>query len=226
MKRLATLLVCAFVCPSAYATDWTGPYVGGGIGAFLGESRWTPRGPLTPFPDVPVSMDLEDTLLSGKIGYRLQSNQWVFGVEADYAMGGVDGSAPCLGNATPVICTTEFRSQLKLIGQIGYASGPWLPYLSFGYVQAAVRASVFDPLSGPALGGEGTHRGGLVGVGLDYRVSRWVSIGLEYQHIWYGSDAYALLPGSGPATLGPSSTKIAIDPDYVGINVKVRLDGK
>ena len=227
MKRLAALLVCAVACPaaSAFAADWAGPYVGAGLGAFLGETRWTPRGPLTPFPDLPVSTVLDGTLLSGKLGYRLQANRWVFGVEADYARGRVDGSAPCLGNGTPVICTLELRSQLKLTGQIGYASGPWLPYLSFGYAQASGRASVFDPIDGPALAGEGTHRGGLVGVGLDYRISRWVSVGLEYQHIWYGSDAYALLPGSGPVTLGPSSTKIAIDPDYVGINVKIRADG-
>jgi opacity protein-like surface antigen len=96
--------------------------------------------------------------------------------------------------------------------------------LSAGYVQASVRATALDASSVPQLIGKGTHNGVLVGGGLDYRISRWVSIGVEYQHIWYGSDIYGMSP-VGLADVGPFKTKIALDPDYVGINVKVRGDG-
>jgi outer membrane immunogenic protein len=226
MKRLAALLAFAFACPGAHA-DWSGPYLGAGVGVFLGEATWSPSGPLAPFPDVPARMDFDGVMLSGKVGYRLQANRFVFGLEGEYSRARVNGSAFCLGSGTAFICETELRHQIKVTGQIGYASDPWLPYLTLGYVRASLRASVFAPTSELMLAGNGTHDGLLLGVGLDYRVTPWVSVGFEYQHIWYESDTYGMAPGIGlpSLNLAPSSTKIAIDPDYVAINVKVRLNG-
>jgi outer membrane immunogenic protein len=224
MKRVAALLVFVFAVACPAHADWKGPYVGAGVGAFWGVSNWTPYESFAPFPATPLRMDFDGVLFSGKFGYRTQAGNFVFGVEGEYSKGHVDGSAPCIGDATALTCETELRSQVKVTGQMGYSLGDWLPYLSAGYVQASVRATALDASSVPQLIGKGTHNGVLVGGGLDYRISRWVSIGVEYQHIWYGSDIYGMSP-VGLADVGPFKTKIALDPDYVGINVKVRGDG-
>ena len=128
MKRFAALLVFAVACP-AHA-DWKGPYVGAGVGAFWGVSNWTPNEPFAPFPDTPLRMDFDGVLFSGKLGYRMQASNFVFGIEGEYSQGRVDESAPCIGDATALTCEAELRSQIKITGQMGYALGDWLPYLS------------------------------------------------------------------------------------------------
>ena len=112
-KILAGALIALGFSGQAFAADaynWTGFYVGGNVG--YGWGKVDTRSDTLPSPAafggflIPSSLDFrtEGFFGGGQIGYNLQTNRIVWGVEADIQGSGIDGSVW----SGPTIATNNF----------------------------------------------------------------------------------------------------------------------
>jgi outer membrane immunogenic protein len=167
--------------------------------------------------------DRSGGLLGGQLGYRWQSNQFVFGLEAQGDWADISGSRVSIFN--PLFSTRVRIDGLGLFtGQIGYAWNAALLYVKGG---AAVTSNRFDVLT--TLGGvnvasaSSTRWGGTVGVGFEYGFAPNWSAGLEYDHLFMG-DSNNSFSVANPLLAG-ALNRISQDVDMVTIRVNYRFGG-
>ncbi|MET4482084.1 opacity protein-like surface antigen [Bradyrhizobium sp. F1.13.3] len=125
--------------------------------------------------------------------YRMQSGQWVFGIEgqgnwADFRGDNVSTLFPGTALVTGDRNRTSIDAFGLITGQVGYAWNNVLLYVKGG---AAVVGDKYDvyaaagtPLAGTRLASAAseTRWGGTVGVGLEYGLGPNWSLGFEYDH--------------------------------------------
>lgn len=173
--------------------DWSGFYIGinGGWGR-------------TGFGDVDFlggSLDATGGTVGGQIGYRWQTSNWVFGVEAqgnwaDFNDTVTTADIPTIRNITGVaqinlVTALSLKARTEAFGlftgQLGYAWNNILLYVKGG---AAVVSNKYDfnaVINGtntPFASGNETRWGGTVGVGLEIGFAPNWTVGLEYNHIF------------------------------------------
>jgi outer membrane immunogenic protein len=131
------------------------------------------------------SYDATGGIVGGQIGYRWQTGNWVFGLEAQGDWADLRGSAQnafVVGNA--------IRSGMDAFGlftgQIGYAWNNVLLYVKGG---AAVTDRNYDFLNTVTGGlvsssGDQANWGETVGIGLEYGFAPNWSAAIEYDHIF------------------------------------------
>jgi outer membrane immunogenic protein len=172
--------------------NWTGFY----FGASLGGERETIDGNFVNPPPASWSVDNSRGLWDGHVGAQYQWGSVVFGVEGNFVglfsnnNGGTSGCAPGC-NPAASMSANLVDSIWTAGGRLGWAFGPWMPYLSGGYANARVDNSFFN---GAGLFVESTrtqHNGAYVGGGFDWQVwstpSGALVAGVEYRHYWFQS---------------------------------------
>jgi outer membrane immunogenic protein len=132
--------------------------------------------------------DATGGLFGGQVGYRWQSANWVFGLEAQGDWANLKGS-----NATLLVAPFTFftnNSKVDAIGlftgQVGYAWNNVLWYVKGG---AAV---THDKYYGQVVGitvdnASETRWGGAVGTGIEIGFAPGWSVAFEYDHLFMGS---------------------------------------
>jgi outer membrane immunogenic protein len=202
--------------------DWTGFYIGGNGGWASSRNCWgiVPVGAAL-IPD--GCADRSGGVVGGQLGYRWQSNQFVFGVEAQGDWADISGSRVSIFN--PAFSTRVRTDGLGLFtGQIGYAWNAALLYVKGG---AAVTSNRFDVLT--TLGdvnvasASSTRWGGTVGVGFEYGFAPNWSAGLEYDHLFMG-DSNNSFSVANPLLAG-ALNRISQDVDMVTFRVNYRFGG-
>lgn len=168
---------------SVAAYDWTGLYVGGslgyGSGSYFGFDVVRDIGRS---PDVAV----DDFLYGGLIGYNLQYDNLVLGVEADI-QNGPKGTIPQA--TTPVIgwrcfsgaCNTDINYWGSVRGRVGIAANEWLFYGTGGLAYGEVEGGIFNS----AQQGGGWADGWAAGGGIEWGFQNW-SARIEYLHVDLG----------------------------------------
>lgn len=162
--------------------DWSGLYVGGNAG--YGSSRNCFEIPL-PIRDNCLAAN--GGLAGGQIGYRWQSNSWVYGLEGqgDWAM--LSGSV-----ASKLFPGNSDRARIDGVGlftgEVGYAWKSALLYVKGGAAVAASRYSTFVTATNLQNGAASEiRRGGTVGAGVEYGFAPNWSVALEYDHLFLGT---------------------------------------
>jgi outer membrane immunogenic protein len=194
--------------PPAPIFTWTGLYVGAQVGyAWARENSviYNPGGPqgglIAPAASIPYSLDPQGVIGGAHVGYNLQVNQWVIGVE-----GNVDGtslSQSKLVGVAPfyagnVQTTTNLQGSLR--GRLGLAWDRWLVYATGGVAFAGVTNNYDTVAFGGATDSiSKTRTGWTVGGGVAYAVTNNWSVGVEYRYSNFGtyvdqSATGALLP--------------------------------
>jgi len=151
----------------AYA-NWTGFYIGVNAGYGFGKSNW----------DIPaLSPSPKGFVGGGTIGYNLQTGTWLWGLEADFDMSTMKGSADC----APGTCETKNSWLATGRGRIGYAGwNNWLPYITAGAAMGDIKAT------SPVGNASKTKLGWTAGLGLEYAfMSNW-SAKIEYLYVDLG----------------------------------------
>lgn len=130
--------------------DWSGVYFGAHAGHLWADAEWSASlnglnlfgADLAGAGEVGARHRIEDWLGGGQLGFNRQSGPWVYGLEVS-----LSGSDAKGGSFGPVddIYRTKIPWLLLVAGRVGYASGPWLPYVKAGYALASVRAETIDP---------------------------------------------------------------------------------
>jgi outer membrane immunogenic protein len=202
--------------------DWSGFYIGANGGWGSSRNCWG----IVPVAGAVIAdgcADRSGGLLGGQIGYRWQSGQFVFGLEAQGDWADLSGSRVSILN--PIYTTHTGTDGIGLFtGQIGYAWNAALLYVKGG---AAVTSNGYDITT--TLGGvnvasaSSTRWGGTIGVGLEYGFAPNWSAGIEYDHLFMG-DANNSFSVANPLLAG-ALNRISQDVDMVTFRLNYRFGG-
>lgn len=199
--------------------NWSGFYIGGNGGWAESHNCWD----FVPIAGAVVSDGCRDRsggVAGGQIGYRWQSNQWVFGLEAqgDWA----DLSSSRASVLAPAFST---RTQTDGIGlftaQLGYAWNSALLYVKGGAAVTSTNFSIRNAVGDIELASASATRwGGTVGVGLEYGFAPNWSIGVEYDHLFMGDADNSF--SVNPILVG-ATNRISQDVDMVTFRLNYRF---
>jgi outer membrane immunogenic protein len=200
--------------------NWTGFYIGANGG--WGESRncWD-FVPVTGAIIADGCRDRSGGLAGGQIGYRWQTNQFVFGVEAQGDWADLRSSRVSL--IDPLFSTRTKIDGIGLFtGQIGYAWNASLFYLKGGAAVTSNRFSILSNITGAELAAAtATRWGGAVGVGWEYGFAPNWSAGIEYDHLFMG-DSNNSFSVANPIVFG-AVNRIRQDVDMVTVRINYRF---
>ncbi|MGY3467716.1 outer membrane immunogenic protein [Bradyrhizobium sp. LM6.11] len=140
--------------------DWSGFYIGVNGGGGSSHATWD----LVGFGR-DGSHDATGGTVGGQIGYRMQSGQWVFGVEGQGNWADFSGSH--VGAISGFTNNAKIDSFGLITGQVGYAWNNVLLYVKGG---AAVVGTKYDASFGGVslASANDTRWGGTVGAGLEF----------------------------------------------------------
>jgi outer membrane immunogenic protein len=202
--------------------DWTGFYIGANGG--WGQSRdcWglVTLGGLT-INDGCASRS--GGVLGGQIGYRWQTAQFVFGVEAQGDWADIHGSRVSIIN--PLFNTSTRIDAIGLFtGQIGYAWNNSLFYLKGGAATTRSFIDVTTIATGVNVAAASSTRwGGTIGIGFEYGFSPNWTVGLEYDRLFMGhsNNSFSVV---NPLLAG-AVNRIGQDVDLLTLRVNYKFGG-
>jgi outer membrane immunogenic protein len=215
--------------------NWTGFYIGGHVGAGWGTSESTITGASVASVgalnfNLPFSQNSRSGFLGGaQAGYNWQSGWAVFGVQADIAGMGVEGTAPCL---VILSCTNKSDWLATASGRIGaVVADRGLIYAKGGAAWMNTNGTVNFPNLGTAIPGlpnqltsqDSTQWGWLVGMGVEYMIARNWTAFIEYDYIGFEkkNEAFNLNLGSGlPGVTVNADIQNKLSIAKVGVNYK------
>jgi len=174
--------------PAELFSSWAGFYLGGQVGYGTDSVRWRNLG-ASPLFSPPNSLVLDrggGVIGGGQLGYNFQLNRMVFGIEGSMSAADFDRSF-----ASPFFPATDtWSSKLTWLGtvtgRIGYGFDSWLPYIKGGFAAGNVDTSIRNNAIGAALQGSAVHYGWTVGGGVEFKVARQYTLGLEFMHTELG----------------------------------------
>jgi outer membrane immunogenic protein len=125
--------------------NWAGFYIGGLATYGWADSVHCDAGACDPGIVFPA-FNMNGWLGGVTAGYNFQSASWVFGIEADWSWGRVDGSSGDTVDFGCGRCRTSVDSIGTVRARLGYAFDRFLPYVTAGVAFTEYRASVGDPI--------------------------------------------------------------------------------
>jgi outer membrane immunogenic protein len=215
MKRvlLTGVALAALTCGSALAADlpvrrqmpvkapeavpmyynWTGFYIGGHAGGGFGDTQFTSGG----FDD--GKHDHDGFVGGGQVGFNVQSNQFVFGVEFSGSWADLTGSHNAVLGGIGDSYHSDINTILLLTGRVGVAFDRALLYVNGG--GAWVRNKVEYTVPGLLTSEDKQNRTGwTVGAGLEYGLAPNWSVAVQYNFIDLGDKGVNLVEAGGPFT--------------------------
>ena len=202
--------------------NWSGFYIGANGGWGQSRNCWD----FTPIATGILTRDGCSTqsggVVGGQIGYRWQTNQFVFGVEGqgDWA----DLSRTRVSTLFPLSATAKVDGIGLITAQLGWAWNAALLYVKGG---AAVTGNRFDVCSTVSLlcaSTSSTRWGGTLGVGFEYGFTPNWSFGVEYDHLWMGhaNNSFSV---TSPVIATVLNDRIGQDVDMVTLRLNYRFGG-
>jgi outer membrane immunogenic protein len=168
--------------------------------------------------------DRSGGVIGGQLGYRWQSSQWVFGLEAQ-------GDWADLSNQRVSLINSGFSTRTKtsgiglFTGQIGYAWNASLFYVKGGAAVTDTRFSVLENTFGNELLSQSATRwGGTVGVGWEYGFAPNWSAGIEYDHLFMGH-ANNSFTSTNTTVVNFLNSRVNQDVDLVTLRINYRFGG-
>jgi outer membrane immunogenic protein len=169
--------------------DWSGFYIGLNGGGGSSHKCWD----LNAVAGVAIPAvregchDATGGLVGGQIGYRWQSANWVFGLEAQGDWANLKGSNTSSPAAfAPMVNQTKIDAIGLFTGQVGYAWNNVLGYVKGG---AAVTDNKYNGLLAGVTfdSASDTRWGGVVGAGIEVGFAPNWSVAFEYDHLFMDS---------------------------------------
>jgi outer membrane immunogenic protein len=233
-----------YKAPVVAPWSWTGFYIGANAGYSWGRSNTTET--ITNAAGAALvtnsgTFNMNGAIGGGQIGYNWQSNNWVFGLEADIQFSGQKGSGDFVCPACnpgpfgaaflPQIISGTLDQKLKWFGTLRPRAGvlvtpDTLAYvtggLAYGGIDSNLALSTPNPAVSNAFSSSTTKAGWTVGLGVESRLSGNWTAKLEYLYMDLGtvSNSYATtIPavGGGFASVNYSS-RITDNILRVGLN--------
>ena len=214
--------------------DWSGFYLGLNAGGGSARKCWDINNNL----GVVVAPafregchDATGALAGGQIGFRWQSGEWVFGIEAQGDWANFKGqNASLFPFAFAATNQTKVTGLGLLTGQVGYAWSNVLFYVKGGGAVVGDRYRSYDVPTGLEFDrANDTRWGGTVGAGLEFGFAPNWTVGLEYDHMFLGNRTLNFT-GSGNFGIAPlgvvtRSEQIRQDVDIGLVRLNYRWGG-
>ena len=163
-------------------------------------------------------------VVGGQIGYRWQTNQFVFGLESQGDWADLSNTRVSMFN--PTLSTRVKTDGIGLFtGQIGWAWNATLFYVKGGAAVTSNRFDIFDNGTGIGLfSANSTRWGGALGVGFEYGYTPNWSFGVEYDHLFMGNanNSFSVIDPRLAAVL---NDRVSQDVDMVTLRVNYRFGG-
>jgi outer membrane immunogenic protein len=186
------------------AYNWSGLYIGGHIGGAWSEQDFRGLGPSTFFFNPALgstSHSGSGIIGGGQIGYNFQTGPFVLGVEGTFSGLDVSRTSQSPFYLPPTFndrFTTDISSLWTVTGRVGYAAGPILAYAKGGFASGRVRNRIEDLTTAPCpacqvVSSTNWRDGYTIGGGVEYGITRNLSLGLEYMFTDLGSNNHSLI---------------------------------
>jgi outer membrane immunogenic protein len=201
--------------------SWAGFYVGvnlgGGFGTTGASETGLPTALVTASADYGLNHSLTGWLGGALIGYNYQTGQWVWGIEADFDAGNINGSGmqsgvgvaqrngvnAFAGNFVTAGEKIDFFSTLR--GRVGMLTDPnLLIYATGGLAVAHVKYNGQFHYATPVdyiVSDSATRFGWTIGAGLEYRVAALWTVRGEY--LYYDLGSHSVVSDFGIPTSPP-----------------------
>jgi outer membrane immunogenic protein len=206
LAHAADALIPVTAPPTFY--NWSGVYIGAHGGHAWDRTQGTTANLFNDLTD----QKFNGWLGGGQIGINHQIGRVVLGLELSGSWSGANGNSDCFvtrsgfsfPGQTVSSCSATQDWSAQLLARLGYAPGDgrFLPYLLGGVGLARLNAEKQVTFTGsppvgfqPAItttpwGGAAVHQGLLLGVGAQYAITPWVSVGFEYLYGIYGTQEH------------------------------------
>jgi outer membrane immunogenic protein len=205
--------------------DWSGLYIGlNGGGASSHECLTiTSDNGNAVFPTSQGCHNATGGLVGGQVGYRWQTSNWVFGVEAQGDWARLTGSGASLGIRIPATNQTTVDAIGLFTGQVGYAWNNILLYVKGGAAVTDNKYSTSFTATGVVYNqASDTRWGAAVGTGLEFGFAPNWSVAVEYDHLFMGNPS-VVFPMSAIAVT--RSDNISQDVDMGTVRLNYRFGG-
>ena len=205
--------------------DWSGFYIGANGGWGSSRGCWSLTNPIVANEGC---HDGTGGTAGGQIGYRWQSTNWVFGLEAQGNWADISGRRTSL--AFPALTNDSHLGAFGLFtGQVGYVWDATLLYVKGGAAVTSNRYRSLSTLTGVQVTNNvnNTDWGAAVGVGLEYGFAPNWSLGFEYDHIFMGNNRHTFLNNGVNFAAGTffGTSNISQDVDLVTARINYRWGG-
>lgn len=232
MKTCALALLCSSVLFSAAnAADlgpvykapafapapvsWTGFYIGANEGFGWGK-----------YSLLPLQTEMNPKGVNGgvQLGYNYQISNVVLGIEGDFQF--ADHQDNVTITESPASANLDVKSDwfATVRGRLGYAVGPFMPYVTGGVAFTQTKANIDISASGIPLGSasaDKTSTGYAVGGGVEYAINRNWSVKAEYLHLGFGTQTYDFTGTAfGLPVSTPFDAKLSFDIARIGANYR------
>ncbi len=200
--------------PVFAATKWTGFYVGAHLGWAQHNGNLDAFTPFNGFAGFPVTGLKSSSVMGGvQAGYNYQMGSIVAGLEADVSIASLKKTS--LANAPGTPFSSKANWFATVAPRLGYSFGDALLYVKGGL---AVADFEYSHLQGINLIKAGTTRAGyVVGAGLEYALTRNLSLKAEYNYMDFGKGR-TTITGPGPTIW--VTPKREIQTVKVGVNYR------
>ena len=163
--------------------NWTGYYLGGQVGYSSTKDYIHDSSMVTGNSDYNDHFTLRG--LTGGIftGYNFQHDMWLFGVEADGELSGIDGDNSAWRFGTDM--TAKITSQGSLRGRLGYVYDTSLFYITGGVAVGQIKTDYYDTGSRHDSN-ENTKTGWTLGGGFEHAFTPKWTVRFEYRYTDFG----------------------------------------
>jgi outer membrane immunogenic protein len=205
--------------------DWSGFYLGLDGGGASSRECWTiySVAGIPVFPNSEGCHNATGGLVGGQIGYRWQVTNWVLGIEAQGDWANLTGSNGSLTAIIPYTNQSKIDALGLFTGQVGYAFNNVRWYVKGGAaVTDSQYSSFFTGTNIVFNQASETRWGGAVGTGLEFGFAPNWSAGVEYDHLFMGTNSVTF-PMSAIAVT--RSDYISQDVDMITVRLNYRFGG-
>lgn len=156
-------------------------------------------------PDSSCRKDRDDIGYYGRVGFDVQGGALVIGALAEFGKSEITDSVSAF-STTPASYTLSRKVdwELGLRGRVGYAARTTLFYATggAGYIRLQNRFSTTNTANAFVTNGNGEKWGYQTGLGIEQKLGKHFSVGLEYLYHNYEDNGYRVVAtqGSAPAT--------------------------
>jgi len=202
--------------------DWSGFYIGlngGGASSHQCLTITSVAGGAV-FPNSEGCHNATGGLAGGQVGYRWQTANWVFGVEAQGDWANLTGSNPSLTAIIPYTNQTRIDGIGLFTAQVGYAWNNVLLYVKGGAAVTDNKYSSFFTATGiPFNQASDTRWGGAAGAGIEFGFAPNWSVAVEYDHLFMGNPSVTF-PASAIAVTRSDNIRQGVDMGTVRVNYR------
>lgn len=174
---------------TATQPSWQGFYIGGQVGGAWSRANFQYQNAnfFNTLGSELLGNDFEFNTRSfiggGYAGFNYQmATPWLIGLEGSFSGTNLNNTHP-----SPLFQTDRYTNNLNelgtLKGRVGYSFDRWLPYFSGGWAIANTSLTLKSPAVEIAQATRSSwNNGWIVGVGMDYRATSKVSVGVSYDY--------------------------------------------